>query len=299
MLLKRTIVFLPPRPAAWFWANSPMPQIVIATSRGTAMRMTVSRKKSQATWSSTTTMQEACRYGTQASSIWPWTSLLSTRTRAISIAEGTPLSDFLVEDLAGERDGLDSVILDVPGKLLEGHFFPDVRQFQKHGEIDAGDHLHLSLLEKGKGDIRWGPSEEIGKDKHPLSLVEFSDCRADLFLHLLDPLGLVDGDMNDPLEAAPDQFRRLDHFASQIAVGRDQHAYHDFSPLWSAVLGYANGLGINCQGESLPIAPIPVSRGQRASRRPEERSLRLATARRKISSFPQISTLVFARVMAV
>ena len=80
---------------------------------------------------------------------------------------------------------------------------------------------------KGKGDIGRRAAEQVRQDDYALSLVKFFDGRTDLFFYFLHPLGLIDGDVGNPLQAAFYQFRRLNQFVSQFAMGGNQYANHD------------------------------------------------------------------------
>ncbi len=112
------------------------------------------------------------------------------------------------------------------GEILQVHLLPAVADLQEHGEIHAGYHLDLSLLHEGQGHVGGGAAEEIRQNEDALPFIQFPDSAADLLLDVFKPFGLIDGDMEDALHGAFDQLRRLDQLAAQVAVGRNQHAYH-------------------------------------------------------------------------
>jgi hypothetical protein len=142
------------------------------------------------------------------------------------VAIGSGPADLFVEDFAGDVDVLDAVIPDEMGKILEVHLLPAVTELQEHGEVHAGYNLDLALLHEGKGHVGRGTAEEVCQDQDTLSLIQLPDSGADFLFDVFKPFGLIDGDMEDTLHGAFDQLRRLDQLVAQVAVGRNQYAYH-------------------------------------------------------------------------
>jgi hypothetical protein len=98
---------------------------------------------------------------------------------------------------------------------------PDVGQFHEHGQVDAGDDLHLAFLQERQGEIGWGPPQHVGEDDHPVAVIHLGQAALDLLAGDLRGRAGVQGHGRDALLPPQDQVPDAQQSLGQFLVSDD------------------------------------------------------------------------------
>jgi hypothetical protein len=73
------------------------------------------------------------------------------------------------------RDVLPAGIFGATDSVSQRLLGPNLRQFDQHGQIHAGDYLNAFPLHHRDGEITWGSSKHVGQQHDPVARVASAD----------------------------------------------------------------------------------------------------------------------------